>query len=103
MLPFASYKIDVVKAVFEKHGIHVLEEFADGQIRWGNEPLESPYRGSSHMADFYKPGRYDIFTIRAIANKLDKAGHLPQMEDELAIALVTEEYDVQGPSEEPKQ
>lgn len=94
MLPFASYKIEVVKAVFEKHGIHPLEEFPDGQIRWGNEPLESPYRGSSHMADYYKEGRYDIFTIRAIANKLDKAGHLPQIEDQLNEALGDEEYEV---------
>jgi hypothetical protein len=100
MLPPASYKIEVVRAVFEDHGIHVLEEFPDGQTRWGNEPLTTPYRGLSHMADeSYKRGRYDIFTIRAIANKLDKAGDLPKMEDMLNRALGDEEYEV---GESPK-
>lgn len=99
MLPLASYKIEVVKAVLESVGIYVLEEFPDGQIRWGNEPLESPYRGLSHMADFYKEGRYDIFTIRAIANKLDKAGHMPKIEEQLNRAIGDEEYEVQAAPE----
>src|SRR5262249_28064954 len=99
MLPLASYKIEVVKAVLEDHGIHVLEEFPDGQIRWGNEPLVTPYRGLSHMADFYKVGRYDIFTIRAIVNKLDKAGDMAKIEEVLNQALVDEDYEVSGPAE----
>jgi len=97
MPQLTNFAIDTVKAVFLEHGIHVLEEFQDGQIMWGNEPLVSPYTGSFHMADFYIPRRYDIFTIRAILSKLDKAGSSKTIEDVLYKSLENEEYEVHEP------
>ena len=94
MLPLLSFKIDAVKAILEEFGIYVLEEFPDGQIRWGNVPPSNPYRGLSHMADFYRNDRYDIFTIRSIANKLDKVGELPKIEKMLQDAAARETYSV---------
>jgi hypothetical protein len=79
----ANFSLDVVKDVFSKHGIHILETFPDGSIMWGNEPLKKPYKGAFHMADFYEPGRYDIFTIRGIISKLDKSRESKDIETEL--------------------
>lgn len=73
-----------MKAVLSEYGIHVLEEFPDGQILWGNEPLSQPYReGDFQMADYYLPGRYDIFTVRGLLSKLDKAGKSHEIEQRL--------------------
>jgi len=87
MPQLANFLIDTVKAVFSEHGIYVLEEFPDGQIMWGNEPLTQPYRGSFHMADFYLPGRYDIFTVKAILSKLGKAGDDKAIENALYASM----------------
>ena len=93
MPQLANFLIETVKAVFSEHGIYVLEEFPDGQIMWGNEPLTSPYAGAFHMADYYTPRRYDIFTIQAILSKLDKAGDQPVIEQKLYDSLADEEYE----------
>lgn len=85
-----------VEAVFTEHGIHVLERFSDGQIMWGNEPLSSPYRGQFHIADFFTTERYDIFTIRAILSKLDKAGKAKAIEDRLYEGLADQKYEIEG-------
>lgn len=100
MLPPATFKLDAVKDVFAEFGIHVLEEFSDGQIRWGDEPLSMPYKALSHISDCLYPSRIDIFTVRAIANKLEKAGDLPKMEAKLQRALVDEEYEFREPGDD---
>ncbi len=81
----ANFSLQVVKEELGRIGIHLLEDFKDGQTRWGTEPLIDghPYSGSSSMASECKPDRYDIYTIRAIITRLDMAGHLPQFEERL--------------------
>jgi hypothetical protein len=79
----ANFGLAVVKDVFSRHGIHILHDYGDGQIMWGNEPLVEPYKGEFHIADAYTPGRWDIFTIRGILSKLDKAGVQQEIEREL--------------------
>ncbi len=88
-----SFEFQTVKAVFSEHGIHILHEFPDGQINWGNEPLSNPYTGLFHFADFFTPNRYDIFTVRAILNKLDKAGEQQRVEEKLFDSLGDEKYE----------
>ena len=89
----ASFKIEVVKAVFSEHGLYVLNEFDDGQINWGTEPLTTPYSGIFHFADFFVPGRYDIFTVRAILSKLEKSGERTAIEAALFKSLAEEEFE----------
>lgn len=92
MPQLASFLLTTVIEVFSRHGIFVVVDFKDGQIMWGNEPVSSPYTGSFHMADCFEPGRYDIFTVKAILSKLDKAGHAPAIEEEL-YASINEEFE----------
>ena len=94
MPQLANFPLETVKEIFSDYGIYVLETFPDGQILWGNEPLTSPYSGEFHMADFFIPGRYDIFTIRGILSKLDKAGNAKEIEDAL-FARINEEFEVE--------
>ena len=63
--------------------IFTLQDFPDGQIMWGTEPIKSPYTGDFAIADYFVPQRYDIYTVRAIANRLDAAGDLSEIENEL--------------------
>jgi hypothetical protein len=65
----ASFEFDYVKRVFERFGIFLLEDFGDGQTRWGNQPMTSPYTALSLMANRYGVG-FDLFTIRNIAHRL---------------------------------
>ena len=90
MPQLTNFTLEAVKAVLSQHGIYVLEEFADGQILWGNEPLTSPYTGAFHMTDSFTPGRYDIFTVRGLLSKLDKAGTSASIEEELYQTINTE-------------
>jgi len=83
MPQLASFPVAVVKDVFSRYGIHILQEFDDGQIMWGNEPLVEPYTGAFHFSDQFTAGRIDIFTVRGILSKLDKAGHQTEIQDEL--------------------
>jgi hypothetical protein len=70
----ASYPLKPVRDIFDKHGIHPIQEFEDGVIVWGDEPFKAPYTGKFQIAGETVKGRYDIFTIRAILSKLDKVG-----------------------------
>lgn len=79
----ANFLLRVVVEEFEGVGIYLIEEFPDGQTRWGTEPLREPYGGSFTMANAYRPGRIDIFQVRAILNRLDRAGHIPEVERRL--------------------
>jgi hypothetical protein len=87
MPQFANFLLATVKEVFSRYGIYVIEDFGDGQIMWGNEPVTSPYTGAFHMADCFAPDRYDIFTIRAVLSKLDKAGDVAAIEQELYASI----------------
>ena len=91
MPQLANFLFATVKAVFSEHGIHILAEYPDGQVMWGNEPIVSPYTGAFHIADYFTPGRYDIFTVRAILSRLDKAGEAPAIETRL-FESINEEF-----------
>jgi hypothetical protein len=93
MPQLANFSVKAVKEVFSEHGIYVLEEYPDGQIMWGNEPLTTPYRdGAFHASDCFVPGRIDIFTVRGILSKLDKAGQSSEIESKL-FAGINEELE----------
>lgn len=66
------FPLDFARPILEKHGIYLLETFEDGQIRWGDHPPSSPYKGYSLITHPYK-ARLDIFTIRAIISKFGKS------------------------------
>ena len=65
----------VVERVFIEYGIHLLEQFPDGQTRWGNQPMTKPFKGKSAMAQsghfgFGTLGDYNYFTIRSVIDRL---------------------------------
>jgi hypothetical protein len=88
----ANFSINVVKEVFAAHGIHVLETYTDGQIMWGDQPMAEPCGGKFCISDFFVPGRYDIFTVGAIINRLGKNAERQAIEDAL-YARMHEGYD----------
>jgi len=101
---FRSFDLAVIESVFVKRGIHVLERFGDGQIRFGNQPLPEKgkqFKGKSFMASRYEPystntGKdfYDIFTIRAIIGKLGYGDDTEAIEAEIEGAdLLASEKD----------
>jgi len=80
-----SFPRAVVERVFIEFGIHLLEEFSDGQTRWGNRPLTKPYKGKSVMVQrsrgFGVPlDSYDIFSIRGIIDRLGLSGKTQEIE-----------------------
>src|SRR5260370_18292316 len=83
---FRSFPLETLEKVFVQFDIHLLEKFSDGQTRWGNKPMSKPYKGRSSMAQRYEgfssPGRdfYDIFTIRAIVDRLGRTEQLAAIE-----------------------
>lgn len=93
----ANFGLDVVKEELERVGIYLLEEFPDGQTRWGTEPLAKPYKvGSFTMASEYLRDRYDIFSIRAILARLGREDRIPEV-DERLFARINEGPDFQPP------
>jgi hypothetical protein len=90
-----SFPRAVVERVFMEFGIHLLEEFADGQTRWGNQPLTKPYRGKSMMAQrsrgFGVPlDSYDIFSIRGIIERLGLGSKTQEIEKRIEHAALEE-------------
>jgi len=79
----ANFALSVVKEELERAGVYLLEEFPDGQSRWGTEPLTEPYGGSFTMSSEYEHGRYDIFSVQSILNRLDRAGHIAIVSERL--------------------
>jgi hypothetical protein len=80
----ASYPISAVREIFGQHGIYAIEELPNGNIIWGDKPpSEAFYSGRFQIAGYYTEGRYDIFTIRSILSKLDKAGSQQAIEEYL--------------------
>jgi hypothetical protein len=71
-----NFRLETLKAVFPEHGVYLLETMLDGQTRWGDRPMQQPYQGRSAMGNPYvnfgDGDRYDIFTIRAIIQRLGK-------------------------------
>jgi len=84
-----SFRLETIRGVFAEHGIYLLETLLDGQTRWGDRPMEQPYQGRSAMANPYvnfgAGDRYDIFTIRAIVERLGKTAKLAAIEAEMQI------------------
>jgi hypothetical protein len=85
MPQFANFSLRVVEEIFAANGIYPIIKFPDGQIMWGDRPMNGngKYEGKFQMADCYTPGRYDIFTIRSIIEGLEKIGALEQIEAHL--------------------
>ncbi len=88
----ANYPLEALKKELAAIGIHLLEEFSDGQVRWGDRPLPTnkgeKFKGRSVMTAPYisfTPGkpRFDIFTIRNILDRLGKADQLAAFEKKL--------------------
>lgn len=82
---FASFPVERVTQVFNAHGIHAIQTFPDGQTIWGDQPLlNGKYNGRFFPGDMYVPGRYSIYTVRAIIGRLvDTAAERDAIEDEL--------------------
>jgi hypothetical protein len=94
----ANYLLPVLKAELAKIGIVLLEEFADGQVRWGDRPLEKgkKFKGRSVMTApyiYFNPGkpRFDIFTIRNILERLGKTEHQEAFEKALQPHIFDED------------
>jgi hypothetical protein len=87
----ANYSLEGLKKELPKFGIVLLEEFADGQVRWGDRPLpkdpKEKFKGRSVMTAPYlfRDGRprFHIFTIRNIFERLGKVDHLEKAESQL--------------------
>jgi hypothetical protein len=70
---FVSFPADLVRQVFARHHIYVVEEYPDGQVMWGTEPPgQVPYQGQFQMADYFQPGTYDSITLCTILGGLGK-------------------------------
>jgi hypothetical protein len=90
-----SFPRAVVERVFIEFGIHLLEEFSDGQTRWGNQPLTRPYRGKSVMVQRSRGvgvpvDSYDIFSIRGIIDRLGLVEKTQQIERRIEQVAVEE-------------
>jgi hypothetical protein len=83
----ANFPLKAVEEEFGRDGIYLLESFPDGQTRWGTEPLKDnggEYKGSFTMASEYQAGRYDIFQVRAVMERLGKsATQIEELEQRL--------------------
>jgi len=80
----ASFPVERVKQVFGAHGLHVLEEYPDGQILWGDAPLSERYQGRFFPGHVHTSGRYSIYTVRAILKRLiQSAAERDVIENEL--------------------
>lgn len=62
-----SFPLDAVEAALRDFGIHILEKFDDGQVRWGDRPLPQggKFKGRSMMSSPYGWGEEDrnVFDI----------------------------------------
>ena len=90
-----GYPFDVVEKIFLEYGIYLLQKFSDGQTRWGNQPPSTPFKGKSLMAQAPMAfgtlaGYYDIFTIRAVLDKLGPEGKAQEIEHRIASAALEE-------------
>lgn len=82
-----SYSVDCLEKVLGRFGTYRLEDFEDGQTRWGNQPMATPYIGSSIVSHPYPASSeqkmFDIFTVRAIVDKLGKGARQSEIDAEL--------------------
>jgi len=98
-----NFRLETLRTVFPEHGIYLLETLLDGQTRWGDKPTEQPYQGRSAMANPYvnfgDGDRYDIFTIRAVIQRLGKTNQQVAIEAALmAFERITGDEDSPGAS-----
>ena len=95
----ANYLLTALKEELATIGIHLLHEFPDGQVRWGDRPLPpkgQKFKGRSVMTAPYisfNPGkpRFDIFTVRNILERLGKADKLAAFEKKLEAHILDED------------
>jgi hypothetical protein len=83
-----NFTADTLKEAFATVGIHLLEEFSDGGLRWGDSPPAKPYKGLSVvMAPYisFEDGKfqYDIFSIRNVAERLGRQEALVKLDQML--------------------
>jgi hypothetical protein len=87
----ANYDYQGLRKELQAIGIVVLEEFEDGQVRWGDRPMPAKpekFKGRSVMTAPYlwrdgNKARFDIFTVRNILERLGKTAHLAKLEQDL--------------------
>jgi hypothetical protein len=88
--PLARFSIKIAEEELERCGVYLLETFPDGMTRWGNDSTLGPFTGSSTIADTYADGTICMTDIRAILNKVDRAGHFELCEDRIAARVHNE-------------
>jgi hypothetical protein len=78
-MPPPLFRYDFLKVALEELDIHHLERLPSGDVRWGDRPLEKPYKGISHITaplSDAKQGEdrvvFDLWTIESILNKFGK-------------------------------
>jgi hypothetical protein len=96
----ANYPLDALRQELATIGIHFLEQFPDGQVRWGDSPMPTKkgekFKGRSVMTAPYisfnvgKP-RFDIFTVRNILERLGKTGQSAAFEKKLQPHIYDED------------
>ena len=80
----ASFLVERVIQLFDKHGIYPVKTFPDGQIIWGDlPPSDGKYEGRFFPGDVYVRDRFSIYTVRAIVEGVGKSAELDAIEDEL--------------------
>ncbi len=87
----ANYSLDGLKKELASIGVVVLEEFPDGQVRWGDRPMPTKsgekFKGRSVMTAPYifrdHLPRFDIFTVRNILERLNKMEHWEPLQKKL--------------------
>jgi hypothetical protein len=68
--------------------IYLLEQFPDGMTRWGDgNEIHPSFSGSSALADTTEDGKISFTDIRAILNKLNRAGHYGRIQDQIQRRL----------------
>lgn len=96
----ANYLLSALKQELATIGVHFLQEFPDGQVRWGDRPMPTKkgekFKGRSVMTAPYisfNPGkpRFDIFTVRNILERLGKTDHLAAFEKKLEAHILDED------------
>jgi len=84
-----KFPLPIATEELERCNVYLLETFPDGMTRWGNDSTANPFTGSSAIADT-QSGTITLTDIRAILNKLDRAGHFPILEERLTARLENE-------------
>ena len=80
MPPPPIFRYDFLKEALSELKIHHLDRLPNGDVRWGDRPMETPYKGISHItAPLSDAGAgeervlFDLWTVQGILNKFNKS------------------------------